>query len=631
MVHFIGAGPGAPDLITVRGRKMLEEADVILYAGSLVNPALLGFARADCRIFNTAKMSLDQVIAVMEEYRDREVVRLHTGDPSLYGAVREQMEQLDVLKIPYDMVPGISAYQAAVASLKKELTIPGVTQSVILTRQGGRTAVPGRQTVKDFAAHGSTMILYLSASLTEGARRELLAGGYPKDTPVAVVYKASWPEEKILHTSVGNFPEDMDRAGISRLAVIMIGEAFATESGGREVEKSRLYSSHYSTGYREARESLIWMCACTEKGAELMKNLAGKWREEDCDLSATNDYLSKKKMTFEQHVKCSSHPENEKESLRELVEKSFSRADVMIFFSSAGIAVRSIAPFLKGKAADPAVLAVDELGCFCIPILSGHIGGANRYAETVSRLIGAQPVVTTATDLEHKFAVDVFAKDNGLKIPDLHKMKEISARIVGGEVIRVRVDTDISGTVPEELRIVDAIEDSAKPGYVGGCQKHERKAEADLVISDCLGADLVIPDLYVGIGCRKNVPRETLSRAFHTLCETEHICPEAIAGFASIDLKKNEQGLLDFAKAMNIRPVFYSSEELKAVPGDYHDSEFVEKVTGVGNVCERAAMKAAGADAALVVRKSALDGVTLAVARRPLVIEFQRGNIGTAL
>ncbi|MEE3420306.1 MAG: precorrin-4 C(11)-methyltransferase [Lachnospiraceae bacterium] len=594
MVHFVGAGPGAEDLITVRGRKMLERADGILYAGSLVNPALLAYARDDCTIFNTAKMTLDQVIDIMDQMRDREVVRLHTGDPTLYGAIREQMVKLDALGIAYDLVPGVSAYQAAAASLRRELTLPDVSQSVILTRQGGRTTVPDRQTVRSYAEHGATMILYLSASLTFEAREELLAGGYAPETPVAVVYKASWPEECILHSDVAHFPENMEREGIARLAVIMIGDAFAEKQ--EKVSESKLYSQSHSTGYREAEKKLIWMCACTEKGAALMEKLEETWSRSTGDTCI-----------FAAHVKCASHPKNEKAGLRELVGASFSCAEAMIFFTSTGIAVRSVAPFLKGKTADPAVLVVDEAGKFCIPLLSGHIGGANRYAEEVSRLLGAQPVVTTATDLEHKFAVDVFAKDNGLIIQDCEKMKKISARVVRGEVIRVYCQAEIEGNVPQEIRLVD-------------------EANADLLISDRADADLLIPNLSLGIGCRKNVPRETLMLAFHRICETGGFSQRAVVEAASIDIKEEEAGLLNFCEKQKLPVHFYTAEELMAVSGTFEDSDFVKKVTGIGNVCERAAVKTAGKDAELVVPKTTFDGVTMAIARRNFTVRFAKDS-----
>lgn len=245
MVHFVGAGPGAVDLITLRGKELIEKADVIIYAGSLVNPALLDYAREGCLKYDSAYMNLEEIMDVMLN-SDGEIVRLHTGDPSIYGAIREQMDILDEAGIPYDMCPGVSAMSGAAAALRAEYTLPGVSQSIIITRAEGRTGVPKGQDIKDMAGHGSTMILFLSAGLSDKVSRELKEGGYPGDTPVAVIYKATWPEEKIIHTTVDNLVKDMEENGIDKTALIIVGNVL-----GGEYELSRLYDKDFETGYRK--------------------------------------------------------------------------------------------------------------------------------------------------------------------------------------------------------------------------------------------------------------------------------------------------------------------------------------------------------------------------------------------
>ena len=245
MVHFVGAGPGAVDLITVRGKELIEKADVIIYAGSLVNPALLDYAREGCLKYDSAYMNLEEIMDVMLN-SDGEIVRLHTGDPSIYGAIREQMDILDKEGVPYDICPGVSAMSGAAAALRAEYTLPGVSQSIIITRAGGRTGVPKGQDIKDMAGHGSTMILFLSAGLGDKVSRELKEGGYAGDTPVAVVYKATWPEEKIIHTTVDNLVKDMEENGIDKTALIIVGNVL-----GGEYELSRLYDKDFETGYRK--------------------------------------------------------------------------------------------------------------------------------------------------------------------------------------------------------------------------------------------------------------------------------------------------------------------------------------------------------------------------------------------
>lgn len=251
MVHFVGAGPGAEDLITVRGLNYLRQADVIIYAGSLVNPALLGAAKQNCKIHNSAYMTLEEVIEVMAE-AEREglvTVRLHTGDPSIYGAIREQMDELDKRGIAFSVCPGVSSLFGAASALQIEYTLPEVSQSVIITRAEGRTPVPERESIRTLAAHQSTMVLFLSSGLAGKVREELLAGGYHAETPVAVVYKATWPEEMILHTTVEKLPGDMERAGIDKTALIVVGNVL-----GNEYQKSKLYDASFSTGFRAKHE-----------------------------------------------------------------------------------------------------------------------------------------------------------------------------------------------------------------------------------------------------------------------------------------------------------------------------------------------------------------------------------------
>ena len=252
MVHFVGAGSGAADLITVRGARLLSEADVIIWAGSLVNPELLKYAKADCEIHDSAYLTLEQVIGIIQtaEAAGKTTVRLHTGDSSIYGAVREQFDELDRLGIEYDVCPGVSAFSGAAAALKMEYTLPDVSQSVIITRMAGRTPVPERESVRAFAAHGATMVLFLSAGLLSKTQAELLAGGYGADTPAAIVYKASWPDEKTCLCTVGTLARCAEENGISKIALIIVGDA-VKQSG---YARSKLYDPTFSTEYRPAKE-----------------------------------------------------------------------------------------------------------------------------------------------------------------------------------------------------------------------------------------------------------------------------------------------------------------------------------------------------------------------------------------
>ena len=252
MIHFVGAGCGAADLITVRGKRLLEEADVIVYAGSLVNPALLDYRKDGCQVYDSARMTLEEVLNVMlaAEEAGKATVRLHTGDPCLYGAIREQMDELDKRGVAYDYCPGVSAFSGAAAALKMEYTLPEVSQSVIITRMAGRTPVPERESVRSFAAHGATMVLFLSAGLLKQTQAELLAGGYSPDTPAAIVYKASWPDEKRCLCTVGTLDDCARENGISKIALIIVGDA-VKQSG---YARSKLYDPTFSTEFRRAKE-----------------------------------------------------------------------------------------------------------------------------------------------------------------------------------------------------------------------------------------------------------------------------------------------------------------------------------------------------------------------------------------
>ncbi len=249
MIHFVGAGSGAPDLITLRGKTLLEQADVIIYAGSLVNPALLDYARPGCEIFNSALMTLDEVIAVMEraEKEQKTTVRLHTGDPCLYGAIREQMDRLAGLGVAYDVCPGVSSFCGAAAALRAEYTLPNVSQSVVITRMAGRTAVPERESVRSFAAHGATMVIFLSTGLLRELSAELMAGGYAADTPAAIVYKATWPDEKVMRCTVATLFETARANDVRKTALIVVGRCLEGE-----YDLSRLYAADFSTEFREA-------------------------------------------------------------------------------------------------------------------------------------------------------------------------------------------------------------------------------------------------------------------------------------------------------------------------------------------------------------------------------------------
>lgn len=248
MVYFVGAGPGAADLITLRGCELLKKADIIIYAGSLVNPELLKYAKKECEIYNSAEMTLEEVISVMEHGHSlgKEIVRLHTGDMSIYGAVREQSDILREKNIPFESVPGVSSFLGAASSLNVEYTLPDVSQTVILTRMAGRTPVPEKEDIKLLAAHRASMVIFLSAGMLEKLSTELIEGGYSKDTPCAVVYKATWEDEKKFVTTIENLSKAGKENNISKTALVLVGDFL-----GQEYSRSKLYNPEFSHEFRK--------------------------------------------------------------------------------------------------------------------------------------------------------------------------------------------------------------------------------------------------------------------------------------------------------------------------------------------------------------------------------------------
>lgn len=251
MVYFIGAGPGAVDLITVRGMEFLKKADVVIYAGSLVSPIFLSYTKQGCKIYNSASMTLEEVVDVItgEDNPDKIIVRLHTGDPSIYGAIREQMDLLDINNIDYSIVPGVSSFCGAASVLNAEYTLPDVSQTVILTRMEGRTPVPPLEDIAKLASHKASMVVFLTSSMLEELSKRLLEGGYKDETPAAIVYKATWPDQKIIPTTVGNLYKSALENNISKTALVLVGDFLSCD-----YSRSKLYDEKFTHEFRKAKQ-----------------------------------------------------------------------------------------------------------------------------------------------------------------------------------------------------------------------------------------------------------------------------------------------------------------------------------------------------------------------------------------
>lgn len=601
MVHFVGAGPGAADLITVRGKELLEQADVIIYAGSLVNKELLKYAGEDCEIYNSAEMHLTEIadIMVKAEREGKRVVRLHTGDPSLYGAIKEQMDLLSREGIDYRVCPGVSSFSGAAAALDLEYTLPGVSQSVIITRMEGRTPMPEKEKLHMLAEHGCTMVLFLSTGLLEQVREELLKGAYQPATPCAIVYKATWQEEKVVRGTLEQLPDMARENQITKTALIIVGNVLESD-----YELSKLYDAGFTTEFRKAvpknpQEKKAVILSFTERGGEQNQKLLAQMREQG--ISCTGYTLRKYQRPGLEYF----------QNLKELIAKIFYETDMILFISAAGIAVRSVAPFLKGKETDPAVLVMDEAGKHVISLLSGHLGGANDWCSRIASLTGADPVITTATDVNHIFSVDSFAKANGLIIRDLTACKEVSARLLAGEKIAVLSDYELEDELPERLVRIDRTETAE---YECGIyiNSEEKKNEKPPFPVTC---ELLAGNLYLGVGCRKGKGKEELEEFLADCLREQGLTKDRLAAIGSVAEKADEEGICRLAAEMELPFLIFTAEELKAAEGSFQESAFVESTVGVGNVCERAAVLGSEGGR-LLMRKTCRNGMTFAIAEK---------------
>lgn len=667
MVYFVGAGTGAADLITVRGMRLLERADVVIYAGSLVNPQLLAYTGEACELYNSAEMTLEEVLAVMRraETEGRMTVRLHTGDPSIYGAVREQMDELDRAGIAYESCPGVSACFGAAASLNLEYTLPGISQSLIITRMEGKTKVPERESIEKLAAHHASMAVYLSAGMLEELSRRLTAGGYGSGTPAALVYKATWPEEETYICTVGSLPAVAQEHGITRTALVLVGDVITH----RYYQKSRLYASDFSTEFRKAKKNpeevqtdwrrsekdeskcqsgilmplsaqacfgtgergRLCIISFTEKGRRLSEKIAREagemevrlftkcadWMQEVKDAHAGGDTQPDGRTQTERNVQADGNipVEVTEVPVGEWAGEQMREKHALLFIGACGIAVRAAAPWLTDKLHDSPVLVMDEDGRYVVPILSGHMGGANELALYLSGKTGAEPVITTATDRRRKFAVDLFAKRNGLSIADKEGIARVSSKVLAGKEITVSIETGHwrgEGRLPEGVRITAYPPEQPVDVLI---TSENSRAEASLLLK---------PKEYViGMGCRRGKEAEKIEAFILHNLEKAGIPVSQVLALSSVSQKSREKGLIAWCQKEGIPFLTYTAEELQNVEGDFHASSFVKEQVGVDNVCERAALKTCGQGGQLVCGKCCFDGMTAAIARREWWVEFE--------
>ncbi|MCX7789275.1 MAG: precorrin-4 C(11)-methyltransferase, partial [Chloroflexaceae bacterium] len=634
-VYFIGAGPGAPDLITVRGRDIIARADLILYADSLVDEAVpAAYARPTARVVGSAGLDLERIVALMVETARAGgvVARVHTGDPSLYGAIHEQMAALDEQGVPYEIVPGVTAAFAAAARLGVELTVPEVTQTLIVTRVAGRTPVPPGEALRGLAAHGASLALYLSVGQIEQVVAELLAGGaYTPDTPVAVVYRATWPDERVITGTLADIAPQVREAGLTRHALILVGPALGA---ARPATRSRLYAPEFAHGYRRRQATTgapaepaeaphTAVIAVTRAGARLAARLAP-------ELGATA-YVPAKLAAETPGATTYTGP------ARALVRTLWGRARALVLVMATGIAVRAVAPLLTHKGVDPAVICLDEAGRAVVPLLGGHRAGANDLARRIAAFTGGQPAITTASDTQGLPALDRLGQEAGWRIVEDAALTHAMACLVNGEPLGCYVDPALPHQRRQletwlaacpDLTFVDDPADLADSRFAAALLVSQRALAEHWPALRDRTVRYAPPVLVAGIGCRRGVPVEEVRAALDAALADAGLDPRCLAALATAALKADEPGLKALAEERGLPLVIVPDARLRALdPADFSPSAASARADLPG-VAEPCAVVVAGGP--LLVPKRAFARCTVAVALRPDTTTWPESATSTA-
>ena len=615
LVEFVGAGPGAEDLITVRGLRALEQADLVVYAGSLVNPAHLKACKADCTCLDSASMNLGEQIEAMSDaaLTGKRVVRLHTGDPAMYGAINEQIRGLAQKGVAASIIPGVSSVFAAAAALGCELTSPDVSQSVVLTRTPGRTPMPQGEDAAAFARTGAMLVFFLSTGKVGELMRHLMEqGGLAEGTPAAIVYRASWPDERILRGTVGDIARQAEEAGLGRQALVIVGRAL-----GANGTASRLYDADFSHGYRNrlVSEDFDGRCALyafTDKGLTRAREIAA-------GLGLPT-------------VLHSTHPSGAEgivhipaQDFDSRLAANWAQFDAHIFIGATGIPFRKAAPLLRDKNIDPAVLACPESGSHVIALTSGHFGGTNRLARRIARITGGQAVIGSPADVNSLPAFDEAAAQEHARILNPEAVRALNAALLDGSPIA------FCGTRAVFERHF------ASTGQVAFFENPQDVTCGHAVLWDSentlpeevLYLDVSSRAFVLGVGCRRGVKPQELRLVAERYLSEFGLNAENIAGIATCTVKEDEPAILGLGEAWQVPVAFHSAEELDAVPVSAPSEKVREKV-GTASVCEAACLLSAGYGSipqpTLYAPKSAFGDVTLALARLPHLAVPQNGQ-----
>ncbi len=619
-VYFVGAGPGAPDLLTIRARDLIAQANLILYADSLVQAEMTeSTAQYEAVVQTSSGLHLDEIMALMIDSTTRGeiVVRLHSGDPSIYGAIHEQMARLDAEGIPYEIVPGIPAALAAAAVAKTELTVPDIVQTIILTRRAGRTSMPPGEDLPSLAAHRASMAIHLSVTRIKQVVDDLLAGGYSPETPVMVFYKLSWPDESYVSGTLADISEKVKAAGYTRHALILVSAALHTE---RQATRSHLYDGSYTHRFRRAsqpakpaqtvakaeivREGCV-VIAVTRSGTALAQQLAASL-DADCTLPekfAPEDYT-----------------DSYTGSVLTAVASRWHRYEALILVMPTGVAVRAIGPLLQNKASDPAVICMDEAGQSVIPLLGGHRAGANDLAQRIAGHTGGYAVITTASDVQGLPALDLLGNDRGWQIANEEALTSVSAALVNGESIGVFVDPLLNST-REWLQA--QFEQADTVAFVDDLPQLMSFSASIIVTYQQLSTGDYLPEqtliyhpsvLAAGMGCQRGAPVTNLREALVSHLSDNKLALQSVSALATVDLKADEPGLIELASELGLPLQVIASEALRELdPAGFSESAAARfDLPGVAEPC---AVLASNGE--LIAPKRAYDQCTVAIAFNP--------------
>ena len=575
-VHFVGAGPGAACHLTRRALSLLRRADLVVAADSLVAPHVIGLARG--RVISSAELALEEVVPPMVEAarRDEIVVRLHSGDPALYGAIAEQMALLRAAGCSYQVTPGVSSVFAAAAALGVELTEPGGAQTVVLTRHGKRVPTPERERLRDLAAHRATLAIFLSASAVAEVERELLAAGLDPETPAVVAYRVSWPDEVIEQTTVAGIQRTVRRLGLRRHTLILVGEALVPGSA-----RSRLYDSGHAHVLRRrtaasapALASPPVLVAVTAPGVRLARRLARA--------------LPGASVVTDGH------------RLPDL----FRKGTPIVALMAAGAAVRLLAPVLRDKRSEPPVVAVDDAGRFAVSLLGGRAAGANRLAGYVASVLGAEAVVTTAAERLGLPALDEALAELDWRLDEPRALTHLEAAVVNREPLGF-YGPGFEAPAGFGFRTVRSLATASR--YAAGLAVSDRLLDG-LPVGWALARS---GRLVLGFGCSTDAePADAVEVAQAALREAA-LSAGGVRLLATIDRRRSHPAALRLAEVLGARVVAFSPAELDAVPVP-NDSERVRQAVGTASVAEAAALLAGGGRLVLEKRKGG--SVTVAVA-----------------